>query len=105
MDEEQFERLLLSLGERRVGQKQSAMERHAQTVLVALVTLLIGWVGVAIWDMKENQNELITEQRVTANNVKHLTETLNEQSLSYVRQVEFVEFKTHIENRLGQLEQ
>lgn len=38
---------------RRASDRRGTLERHAQTVLVSLVILLIGWVGVSITELRD----------------------------------------------------
>jgi hypothetical protein len=105
MDDKQLKELLTSLGERMVEQKQSAFERHAQTVLVGFITLVIGWVGISLTTMKEQQNKLITGQEISTLKIEQLTSTLTEQQQSYVKQVEYVVFRQATINRLQALEE
>jgi len=103
MDDKELEDLLVKL-EDRVRPKQSAMERHAQTVLAAVIVLLIGWVGMSITTMKDQQGELVTGQALSNLKIENLTENLEEQQKNYVRQVDFLAFKNQVERRLQELE-
>ena len=90
--------------EERTPTKQSAMERHAQTVLAAVIVLLIGWVGLSITTMKEQQSILVTGQAISNLKIENLNKSLIEQSTNYVQRLEFFAFKTLTDRRLNALE-
>lgn len=50
--------------ERRFGEQRSALERHAQTVILAIIVGLMSWVGVSITQTRETMVRL--EERVGA---------------------------------------
>lgn len=104
MDADQFEEFLVSMGERRVLQQQSAFERHAQTVLVGLITLIIAWVGWSILGVSEKQNELITEQKVLNIRIGVLADELKDRESTYVKVIDYVIFREQTETRLDELE-
>lgn len=43
---------------RRASDRRGTLERHAQTVLVAIVVCLIGWVGLSITGLRETTQSL-----------------------------------------------
>lgn len=84
--------------------KQSTFERHAQTVLVGIITLIIGWVGLSISNMQSKQNELITEQKITAVKIENLVNALQLQNATYVKQIDYVKWRQKVESRFETLE-
>ena len=105
MDENQFKKLLVSLGERRVEQKQGTLERHAQTGLTALVVILLSTFGAGLWAMNQTQNDLVTGQQIFTLQVGSLAKKIEEQNSIYVQQIDFALHKQSIEVRLQKLEQ
>lgn len=105
MTDAQLEQLLIKFAETHVVQKQSVFERHAQTVIVGIVMLIVGWVGLSILDLNKAQNELITEQKLSNLKLENLTKTLQLQNETYVKQLEYIPWHHGIERRLQQLEE
>jgi len=73
MDDERFEQLLLKLGENQVQSKQSIFERHAQTVLVGLITLTIAWVGVSIQHLVDEASIGASDRKLMKYQIEQLT--------------------------------
>ena len=73
----------------------SSFERHAQTVLVAIVTLIIGWTGFAILEIKAQQSDMAAEQRILGIHLETIKEKLinnaTDQSKTLQRQEEYLD--------------
>ena len=95
-------------GERRnvpVETKTTTFERHAQTILVSIITLIIGGAGIMIWEMKDTQSQILTKLEV--HNV--LLANLNNQAASwdskYVPNAEYQQFRESVLEQLRELEE
>lgn len=64
-------RELTSYG-RRASDRRGTLERHAQTVLVSLVILLIGWVGLSITELRDTALGIRGELALVAERVNLL---------------------------------
>ena len=104
MDETQFEKLLLSLGERRMEHRQSAFERHAQTAFTGLAVILLSGVAGGLWQMHGIQNKLVTGQTVQTLVTQNLADKIERQTTIYAKQVDFLIQKQNTDRRLLDLE-
>ena len=85
--------------------KTTAFERHAQTILVSIITLIIGGAGIMIWEMKDTQSVILT--KVEVHNV--LLSNLNQQAAGwdgkYVKHEQYNQFRESVNEQLRELEE
>jgi len=88
MDEKQFETFIITLREVLV-QRTNGWERHVTTILVALVTVGIIWVGSSIQELRGELNETRSEIRITKFQVSLLVKNSEKDSINHVNKFEY----------------
>ncbi|MBB1485898.1 hypothetical protein [Oceanospirillum sediminis] len=86
----------------------TAMERHAQTILAGVITILLSWVGVTLTDSASNIARL--EERLVAlgREVQMLRNQLGNQYTQRDAERDFSAIRARLnehQNRINQLEQ
>lgn len=104
MNDDQFEQLLTSLGERRLETKQSAFERHAQTALTSLIVLILAGFGGAMFKISDVQNDQFAELKVMQYQISELTKTIQEATDSFVDVHEFNALKFIVDDHSRKIE-
>lgn len=82
MNDEQFEKLLESLAERRTP--AGVVERHAQTVMVGLVTIGIIWMSSSISNTNADVKVLTVQNEVMSAQIADLNLLIREDRSKYV---------------------
>ena len=104
MTEDEIKKVIegINSGERRRNNTSNgtSFERHAQTVLTGLITLLLAGTGALLMGMNARQGDLVSDVKVLQEQVSNLSKTLTESTRTYVTRPELIP----IELRLQQLE-
>lgn len=99
MDDSKFEKVLEVLSQSKTEPKQTTFERHAQTALTGLITLLLAGTAGLLMTMKAAQSETSTDVKVLQIQFQNLSAQLKEQNRLYLTRPELIPYELRI-NRL-----
>lgn len=86
------------------GEQRSALERHAQTVLATIITLLVSWIGLAVVDLKTKQAETGGITNTKLEQLQKNVESLQSQLIQISADRVTLSDLRRVEDRLDRLE-
>ena len=86
------------------GGERTAMERHAQTVLATIVTLLVAWIGLSVVDLGKEQTKTSTSTNIKLEQLQNNFNSLQDQLLRLNSDRVTASDLRRIEDRLDRLE-
>lgn len=99
MTDEELKTIVDALTDKKNKERGTVFERHAQTVLVGLITLIIAWVGISIQHLVKDAAQASSDRSLMKYQIEQLTHSWKQASENHVSYNEFTEWKASVELR------
>ena len=103
MTDDELKTLADALDEQKTRERGTVFERHAQTVLVGLITLIIAWVGISIQHLVKDAAQASSDRSLMKYQIEQLTHSWKQASENHVSYNEYTEWKASVELRFKEL--
>lgn len=103
MTDDELQVVIDGLTDRRNKERGTVFERHAQTVLVGLITLIIAWVGVSIQHLVEDAALASADRSLMKYQIEQLTDSWKNAADNHVSQKDYSEWKASVELRFKEI--